>query len=350
MLRPALLATLLLAAAPARGDVAADLPPDVADLPPDVADLDDRAAAPALCALPAMLDAARAGLADGSDAYRRYLAALLQEAALTLPEADLLDAVASERDPALLEVLGRALATRASHAEDPGLLQPLLDRAALDGDPALRAAAVRALRATGSVEAMAALGGGVDYALLVQDPVPEVRAAVADNLIAENRDVYGGRDARLTAAAVEVATAATDGQVAARVLAEIPLDTATPDAVAAVTAALAADDPARRAGAALALGSAPPGDGATARALVARYHRDDDATVRAAILRALARLGQASAIPTLRALRGVAPALDPELDLWLDVLGLELQEWHLILREKLRRAARAAQHDTPDTP
>ena len=48
MLRPALLATLLLAAAPARGDVAADLPPDVADLPPDVADLDDRVAAPAL--------------------------------------------------------------------------------------------------------------------------------------------------------------------------------------------------------------------------------------------------------------------------------------------------------------
>ncbi|MBZ0232450.1 MAG: hypothetical protein K8M05_08990, partial [Deltaproteobacteria bacterium] len=81
---------------------------------------------------------------------------------------------------------------------------------------------------------------------------------------------------------------------------------------------------------------APPSASSRA-ALVERYRGERDPAVRRAILQAIARLGQASAIPILRSLRGVAPELDGELDTWLDVLGLGLQEWHLILREKLKR-------------
>ncbi len=288
------------------------------------------------CPVGWMIEAARAGFASGSPAYRTYLAALLKESGLTVPLDDLVRAVADERDPALLEALGAALAARASHAEDPALVQGLLDRAVLDGDPALRAAAVRALRATGSVETMSALGGGVTYADLARDPASEVRAAVVDNLVAENRDVYGGRDARVAAAAVEVAAASPDPVIAGRVLAEISMEQASADAVATLTGTLVADAPELRAGAALALGSAPPSS-ASRHALVERYRDERDPTVRRAILQAIARLGQARAIPTLRSLRGVAPELDAELDTWLDVLALGLQEWHLILREKLKR-------------
>ena len=293
--------------------------------------------APQACPLDWMIDAARAGFAGGSPAYRTYLAALLKESALTIPIGELLAAVADERDPALLEALGAALATRASYDEDPGLVAPLLERAAYDADPALRAAAIRALRATGSVETMAALGDGVDYTMLVQDPAPEVRAAVADNLVAENRDVYGGRDARVADAAAKVAAASPDPAVAGRLLAEISMEQASPEAIATIKGALDAAAPELRAGAALALGSAPPDGGASRDALVERYRRDGDRAVRVAILQALARLGQGDAVPTLRSLRGVAPELDPEIDVWIEVLGLGLQEWHLILREKLKR-------------
>jgi HEAT repeat protein len=289
------------------------------------------------CPMDWMVQSARAGLTDGSPAYQRYMKALLKEAALTMPVEELLAAVAAERDPAMLEVLGAALATRASYDEDPGLVAPLLERAALDGDPQLRAAAVRALRATGSVETMAALGGEVSYELLVQDPEPAVRAAVADNLVAENNDVYGGRDARVADAAARVAAASPDPNVAATILGGISMEQASADSIASIKQLLAGADPQLRAGAALALGSAPP-SAATKKQLVERYRRETDRNVRVAILQALARLGQSSAVPTLRALRGVAePELDAEIDLWIEVLGLGLQEWHLILREKLKR-------------
>jgi HEAT repeat protein len=314
MRRAALALVLALTAAPARAD----------DAPP------------ALCEADWLIDAARAGLAQGSPAYQSYLRALLKESALSMPIDALLEAVTAETDPATLEALGAALATRASYEEDPGLIQPLLDRAMYDADPALRAAAVRGLRATGSVEAMATLGDAISYESLVRDPAPEVRAAVADNLVAENRDVYGGRDERIANTAVRVAAASADPAVAGRILAEISMERASPESVAELARALDAGDPRLRAGAARALGSSPPAE-ATAEELVARYRREDDAEVRKAILYALARLGQARAIPTLKALRGLAPELDSEIDAWIAALGLGLQEWHLILREKERR-------------
>ena len=291
---------------------------------------------PALCAMDWVRDAARDGFRQGSPAYKKYLRALLKEAALTMPVDALRAAVASESDPATLEALGAALATRASYDEDPTLLQVLLERARRDADPKLRAAAVRGLRATGSVETMASFDDSLGYEALVRDPSPEVRAAVAENLVVENKDVYGGRDARLADTAARVAAASSDPEVAAQILSSISMEQASAETVANLRSALAAEDPRLRAGAALALGSAPP-DRATPDVLVAQFWRETDADVRKAILHALARFGQATAIPILRSLRGAAPQLDLEIDAWIAALELGLQEWHLIVREKLKR-------------
>ena len=58
--------------------------------------------------------------------------------------------------------------------------------------------------------------------------------------------------------------------------------------------------------------------------------------MRKAILRSIARLGFASAIPTLESLRGVEPSLAPEIDAWIRALKIPVQEWSLIQREKDR--------------
>ncbi|MFP2902493.1 hypothetical protein ACLEQD_40305, partial [Corallococcus sp. 4LFB] len=70
--------------------------------------------------------------------------------------------------------------------------------------------------------------------------------------------------------------------------------------------------------------------------LTSLYKSDSDLAVRRSALEGLARLGQSGARPLLESLRGVDPRLDPELDAWLSALKLNLQEWHLILREKQR--------------
>jgi hypothetical protein len=64
------------------------------------------------------------------------------------------------------------------------------------------------------------------------------------------------------------------------------------------------------------------------------YRGDKDPAVRKAVLEALARLGQSSARPLLESLRGVDAAMDAEIDAWLSAMKLNLQEWHLLLREK----------------
>jgi hypothetical protein len=292
----------------------------------------------ATCELDWVVESARAGLHGGSAAYKKYLRALIKEAALTMPSDALRAAVEREGDPAVLEALGAALATRASYDEDPSLLQGLLERAAHDSNPALRAAAIRGLRATGSVEAMASFEDRLGYEALVKDPAPEVRAAVADNLVAENQEVYGGRDARVADTAARVAAAATDPGVAAKLLSSISMEQASRETVALVRKSLAADDPQLRAGAALAIGSAPP-DPMTPELLVAQFHRERDIEVRKAILHALARHGQATAVPLLTSLRGAGAVLDAEIDAWTAALGLGLQEWHLIVREKMKRTS-----------
>ena len=89
--------------------------------------------------------------------------------------------------------------------------------------------------------------------------------------------------------------------------------------------------------ASLALGGVPAAHMASAReSLLSMYRGERDAGVRKALLQSIAQLGFTGAVPELRALRGVDPSLAPEIDTWIRVLELGLQEWNLILREKQR--------------
>ncbi|AKF83743.1 hypothetical protein MFUL124B02_37685 [Myxococcus fulvus 124B02] len=292
---------------------------------------------PETCSVETMLRDVRAAMKDGSPALRHYVKARLREAALAMPAAELQAALEREHQPEVLEALGAALATKASHAESPGLVQPLLARAAGDADPAARAAAVRALRATPSVEFMAKNGGVVTYEQLVRDSSPEVRQAVADNLLAESAQVYSGHDRTVSETTVSVASAAEDPAVAARLLGEVSMEAVGHETMERVTRHLKAESPELRAAAATALGGAPGAESAGARrALVEAFRGDSNPAVRKAALEGIARLGQASARPLLESLRGVDARMDPEIDAWLSALKLNLQEWHLLLREKQR--------------
>lgn len=297
--------------------------------------------APATCSVPGLIDQARAGLRKGSPAYKNLLRHLFKEAAIALPPHELLAAVQREQDPELLELLGAGLATRASRDENPALLQSLLSRAAQDPNPALRAASVRALQGSASVESMEKTGNVVTYQQLVRDPSPEVRQAVADNLLAEDRDVYHGHDRGLTDAAVAAAGAASDPDVQARLLSGVSMERASPGAVAQVQRELGSDSPQVRAAAARALGGVPAEATADARStLLARLRQDPDPAVRRAALDGLVRLGPQAARALFPQLRAADPSLGPDLDAWGGALALNLQEWHLLLREKERRLGR----------
>jgi len=292
---------------------------------------------PVACTVEGMLEDVRAGLKEGSPAYQRYVRTRLQEAAKALPPDALRLAVNQERDPAVLEVIGAALATKASRDGSPELVQPLLSRASQDADPAVRAAAVKALRATASVEFMEKNGNVVTYQQLIRDSSPEVRMAVAENLLAENNEVYFGHDKAVSETAISVAAATQDPAVAAKLLGEISLEQAGPETVAKVTQQLRAQDATHRAAAAKALGGVPSPQIEAARgSLLELFRSDKDPAVRKAALEGLARLGQSSARPLFESLRGVDPAMDPEINAWLSAMKLNLQEWHLLLREKQR--------------
>ncbi|MBZ4416242.1 HEAT repeat domain-containing protein [Myxococcus sp. RHSTA-1-4] len=292
---------------------------------------------PATCTVESMLDDVRGALKGGSPALRRYVKWRLREAALAMPADALQAALARESDPAVLEALGGALATKASNAESPALVQPLLARASGDSDPAIRAAAVRGLRGVPSVEFMEKNGGVVTYEQLVRDASPEVRAAVAENLVSESADVYSGHDRRVSEAAVATATAAEDPAVAAKLLGEVSMEAVGPGAVEQVMKHLRAEDPALRASAATAMGGVPGASSQLAmQSLVDLYKSDQDPAVRKAALQGIARLGMSGSRPVLESLRGVDRAMDPEIDAWLSALSLNLQEWELLLREKQR--------------
>ncbi|HEX5753414.1 MAG TPA: HEAT repeat domain-containing protein [Archangium sp.] len=289
------------------------------------------------CSFSNMLEDLRAGLKTGSPAYRKYLLQHLKEAARAMPPEELRAAVEQERDPAVLEALGAALATHAGFTEDPTALQPLLKRASQDADPATRAAAVRGLRGTGSVETLARNGNTVTYAQLIRDASPEVREAVVGNLVAEDATVYSGHDRTVSETAVETALASPDPEVAAKLLREVSMEQVGSETVRKLTGQLKAESPTLRAASASALGGVPGAEapGATS-SLVELYRNEKDPAVRKAALQGIARLGLSGALPTLGSLRGVAPALDPEIDAWETVLRRGLQEWTLVLREKER--------------
>jgi HEAT repeat protein len=289
------------------------------------------------CTVDGMLEEVRAALKEGSPAYQRYVRTRLKEAALAMSPELLQQAVTHERDPAVLEVVGAALATKASHAEAPELIQPLLSRAGQDADPRLRAAAVKALSGTPSVEFMEKNGNVVTYEQLVRDSAPEVRQAAADNLVEESAKVYFGHDQRVSEAAVAAAAASPDPAVAAKLLGEVSMEQVGPEAVAQLTRQLRSEDVGLRAAAAKALGGVPgPLSEGARSSLVELFRGDREPAVRRAALEGLARLGQSRAMPLLESLRGVDPAMDPEINAWLSALRLNLQEWSLLLREKQR--------------
>ncbi len=288
----------------------------------------------ALCSLDTMVEDLRGSLRDGSPALRRYMLTLLKEAALRFPLDELRGAFAAERDPEVLEALGVALATRASNSGDAAAVESIVDRARGDADPALRAAALRGLRGVGSVEMMSKARGAT-YVDFIRDQSPEVRLAAVDNLVHEDAEVYFGHEGPVTDAAVRAAAASPDPALAARLLADVSMEAASAESVETLVKQLASADPALRAGAARALGGVGGARSATARrALVERYGRDGEPTVRVAILEALVQLGLGGARPLLESLRGVDPAMAPEIDAWLQVRGMNLQEWTILRREK----------------
>jgi HEAT repeat protein len=289
------------------------------------------------CSLSNMVQQLRGAVKTGTPAYRKYLLEQLKMAARALPPEELLALVEQEREADVLEALGTALVSKAGFVEDPSLVQPLLQRAAGDGDPNLRAAAVKSLRATGSVDLMAKNGNVVTYEQLIRDNSPVVREAVVGNLVDESAKVYFGHDKTVSETAVSTALASPDPESAARLLREVSMEQVGSETVRKLTGQLRAENPSLRAASATALGGVPGAESAGAtRSLLELYRTEQDPAVRKAVLQGLVRLGMSGARPTLQSLRGVAPSMDPEIDAWLAALNLNLQEWHLLLREKER--------------
>jgi hypothetical protein len=284
------------------------------------------------CQVGSLVAQLRAGLGAGSPAYQRYLRRLLREAAPSLPEAELRAAFAAETDPAAIEALAAALAARTDRTGDPGPLRTAVRRALGDADPQARAAAVRALRGTSALAHTPEV-----YEALVVDPAPEVRREAAENLVADNRSVFGGQHGPAADAAVAAALAAADPAVTAHVLGHLAIGAASTASTRGIQRLLERPERDVRAAAVVALGGAPAADASDVRAaLVQLFGIERDRELRIAILASLARLGFAGAIPDLAALRGVDPSLAEEIDAWIRVLSLGLQEWSQIIAEKER--------------
>jgi hypothetical protein len=289
------------------------------------------------CSYPALIEDLRAALKTGTPEFQRYMRELLKEAALAMPPDQLIAAIERERDPAVLEALGVGLATRSSNTDDPKLVRPLLLRAMKDSDPSLRAAAVRGLRGIGSVEALEKNSDVASYEHLIRDPSPEVREAVTGNITHESEKVYFGHHAPVAEAAASLAAASPDPELAAKLLREVSMEQVGAEGVRKITQQLRSDSPNLRSAAATALGSVPASQAPGARSsLLELYRNERDPSVRKAILQSIARLGLASAVPTLESLRGVDSSLAPEIDAWVKALKIPVQEWSLIQREKER--------------
>lgn len=305
---------------------------------------------PATCSLSQQLQSLRVALHRGSPALKRYLRRQLREQAHAVPESELRAALQHESEPEMIEELSGALSARMARLSQPSALRAPLQRAQLDADPAARAAALRGLRGTGSVDAMAGLG--FDYVQFARDSAPAVRQAVVGNLLAESAEVFHGHDRAVSEKAIAVALAmrtgpAADPGQAAQLLSKISTESVSHSAVAELLSLLDAplsDSPAElRAAVVMALGGVPASEAAVVReALLSHYRRDKDYEVRRAVLEALCHLFMAAAVPMLDGLRSVDSSLGPEIQAWQRALASGLQEWSLVLREKQRLAPATA--------
>ncbi|MBN8231003.1 HEAT repeat domain-containing protein [Corallococcus macrosporus] len=294
------------------------------------------AAKPALkgesCSVQGLMDQLRQGMGSSSKAYRDYLNAVLREAAVSLPSGELRAAFDRETDPAMVEQLAAALVARSEREAEKDAIQTVARRALEDRDPSVRAATVRAMRRTGALEKT-----GDMYERLMRDGSPEVRMEAARNLIEDNQYVYSGHHGPATDAAVNAATASTDPKVTAKILESLDTRKVGPEAGQKLLGMLGHESADVRRSAALALGGVPAAQMGPAReALVGMYRGERDAGVRKALVQGIAELGFADAVPELRKLRGVDPAMAPEIDAWIRVLESGVQEWGLLLREKQR--------------
>ena len=294
------------------------------------------AAAPALqgetCSVPGLMDQIRRGLSSKSPAYQRYLRALLREAAVTLPGAELQAAFERETDPVMAEHLAAALVARSEREADRDAMQVVAKRALEDRDPAVRSATVRAMRRTGALEKTGDL-----YEKLMRDASPEVRMEAATNLVEDNQFVYAGQHGAATDTAVAAAAASSDPKAAAKILGTLNTEKLGAEAAGTLQGLLRSDSAEVRRTAALALGGVPAEQMGPAReALVSQYRGERDTGVRKALVQGIAQLGFASAVPELQRLKGIDPAMAPEIDAWIRALETGLQEWELLLREKQR--------------
>jgi hypothetical protein len=297
------------------------------------------------CTLSAQLASLRQALLRGSPALKRFLRKQLRELAPAIPESELRTALSREHDPAMIEELTGALAARMARLNEPSALRAPLERATSDANPAARAAAIRGLRGTASVEAMTKLGG-VDYQRLMRDPAPAVREAVVSNLLAESSQVYFGHDRAVSETAIAVALAARSGPAAdpaqaARLLSEVSTESVGHQAVEELLSLLDgpidASPPVLRAAVVTALGGVPSTESALVqKRLLEHYRRDSAKEVRRAILESLVRLAMTGAPPILESLRSVDSGLHAEIDVWQEALRSGLQEWSLLQREKQR--------------
>ena len=284
------------------------------------------------CSVEGLMDSIRNGLKSNSEAYKKYLRTLLRESAVTLPDSELRAAFERETDPVMAEHLAAALVARTERGADPQAIKAVAKRALEERDPAVRAATVRSLRRTSALEST----DGV-YEQLVRDASPEVRQEAATNIVEDIREVYAGFHGPASDAAVSAAAASTDPKVTAKILGSMDTQKISADSAGKIQSLLGSDDAEVRKAAALALGGVPAEQMASARQSVLAMYRDEkDAGVRKALLQSIAQLSFIGAIPELQRLRSTDPSLAPEIDAWIRVLSLDLQEWNLILREKQR--------------
>ena len=301
---------------------------------------------PVPCELPALVEEYRRG--KESPAYRRYVREQLQGLLGRVPPEELWAKVEGERDAEVLEALAGLWVTRFNSSGEQSVLGRVVERAGREEDAARRAALVRALRQTGepASEVLARTPATREaYRTWVKDAAPEVREAVVGNLADEAARSFG-RSRETAERMVSLAEEASAPGTAAGLLGAVSLESVRSPWVARVRGLLHDSEHAEvRAAAARALGTVAAAEARTTmQALSERYAPETEPPVRKALLEGIARLGLSSAIPTLQQLKGVAPALDAEVEAWLSLLASQPQTWNLLEQDK-----RALEHkrDTP---